>query len=105
MSAADCSTREPDALVVAVYTQPRAGRSGITGLHDGALKVRVVAPPLDGRANAEVLAVLAAAFGVSPSRVELVAGETSRRKRVRIRGDVDALGKRLDEILTESDRG
>ena len=69
-----------------VHVQPRAGRSELVGLHGTALKVRVTAPPVDGRANAATAAVLAAALRVAPSRVVLASGGHSRIKRFRIDG-------------------
>jgi hypothetical protein len=71
-------------LVLPVQVQPRAGRDGFAGLHRGAIKVRLTAPPLEGRANAALLAFLAEAFGVPRRQVTLLQGETARTKRVRI---------------------
>jgi uncharacterized protein (TIGR00251 family) len=72
------------ALVLALHVQPGAKRTEIAGLHGDALKIRLAAPPLEGKANAELLRFLAVAFGVPLARVVLVRGETSRRKTVRI---------------------
>jgi uncharacterized protein (TIGR00251 family) len=70
---------------------PRAGRSGIAGVRDGALVVKLAAAPVDGAANAELIAVLAEALGVPRRRVEIVSGERARLKRVRVVGmDRDA---------------
>jgi uncharacterized protein (TIGR00251 family) len=69
-----------------VRLQPRASRSEITGERDGALLVRVTAPPVDGRANAALCALLADTAGVAPSRVAVVRGLTSRDKVVRVDG-------------------
>jgi len=70
-----------------VRVQPRAGRAGIAGWReDGALSVRVTAPPVDGRANAAVGALLATALGVPASAVRVVHGERSRDKLVRVAG-------------------
>ena len=68
---------------------PRASRDELAGVRDGRLLVRVTAPPLDGRANAAVCALIARAAGVPKGAVSVVRGETSRDKRVRISGDVD----------------
>lgn len=81
--------REEDAaLVLALYVQPGAKRTEIAGEHGDAtqtrLKVRLAAPPVDGKANAALVRFLALAFGVPPSRVTLVRGATSRQKTVRI---------------------
>lgn len=62
----------------------RASISEIVGEHDGALRVRIAAPPVDGAANAELKKLLAKRFGVSRSDVEISSGETSRSKRIRI---------------------
>jgi uncharacterized protein (TIGR00251 family) len=70
---------------------PRAGRSGIAGVRDGALLVKLAAAPVDGAANAELIAVLAEALGLPKRSVEIVSGERSRSKRVRVAGiDRDA---------------
>jgi len=76
---------------------PRAARDELAGVRDGRLLVRVTAPPLEGRANAAVCALLAKAAGVPKGAVSVVRGESSRDKRVRIDGDVDepALRARL----------
>lgn len=76
-------------VVLALHIQPGAKKTELAGLHGEALKIRLAAPPVDGKANAALLAFLAKACGVSKSAVELVSGETSRSKRVRIHG-VDA---------------
>lgn len=69
-----------------VRVVPRAARSGITGVHDGALKVRVNAPPVEGAANEELTRTLARALGVAPRAVEIIGGQTSKLKRVRVSG-------------------
>jgi uncharacterized protein (TIGR00251 family) len=69
-----------------VHVRPGASRPGVAGLHGGALALRVAAHPLDGAANREVLAVIAAALAVARSAVEIVAGSRARDKRVRIHG-------------------
>jgi uncharacterized protein (TIGR00251 family) len=71
---------------VHVHVQPRAGRSELVGLHGTALKVRVTAAPVDGRANEATARVLADALRVAPSRVVLESGMQSRIKRFRVSG-------------------
>jgi uncharacterized protein (TIGR00251 family) len=66
--------------------QPGASRTGIAGLHGDALKVRVAAPPAEGRANRELLHYLADLLGVARVRIALIKGETGRRKTVVIQG-------------------
>ena len=69
-----------------VHVRPGAARPGLTGLHGGALAVRVGARPIAGAANREVLALLAAALGIGPTALEVISGAQSRNKRIRVRG-------------------
>jgi uncharacterized protein (TIGR00251 family) len=73
-------------ITLKVRLQPRASRDGIDGLHGDALKVRVTAPPVEGRANKAVKKLLAGKLGISSSHVEIIAGERSREKLLRISG-------------------
>lgn len=73
-------------VVLEVLVQPRASRTRVVGEHDGRLKIQLAAPPVDGEANAALLAFLADALGVKRAEVALLAGESGRRKRVRIAG-------------------
>jgi len=77
---------EGTALTLALHVQPGAKRTEVDGTHGDALKVRLAAPPVDGKANVELLRFLADAFGVPLRSVGLVRGETSRQKVVRIDG-------------------
>lgn len=67
-------------LLLRVWAQPRASRDCIVGLQDNCLKIKVTAPPADGRANDCIARVLARALGVPPSTVSLQSGATGRRK-------------------------
>jgi uncharacterized protein len=69
-----------------VRVVPRASKSEVVGEHDGALKLRIAAPPVDGAANAELIKLLAKRFAVTKANVEIISGETSKTKRVRITG-------------------
>jgi uncharacterized protein (TIGR00251 family) len=66
--------------------QPRAGRDEIAGERDGAIVVRVTAPPVEGRANAALVKLLAKRIGVARGTVSVVRGRRSRDKLVRIEG-------------------
>jgi len=72
------------ALVLALHVQPGAKRTEVAGAHGDALKIRLAAPPVDGKANAALLRFLAEAFGVPRHAVTLLRGETSRQKTVRV---------------------
>jgi uncharacterized protein (TIGR00251 family) len=80
-----------DGVELAVRLTPRGGRDGVQGvaLQDGepCLTVRVAAPPVDGAANAALALWLAKALRLPRSHVTLIAGEKSRIKRLRLRGD------------------
>jgi uncharacterized protein (TIGR00251 family) len=71
-------------IVLTLHVQPGAKRTEVAGQHGDALKIRLAAPPVDGKANAELLRYLADAFGVPLRQVKLVRGDASRRKLVRI---------------------
>jgi uncharacterized protein (TIGR00251 family) len=73
-------------LTFAVRVVPRASRSEIAGEHDGALRVRIAAPPVEGAANRELVRTLAKIFKVPQNAVEIVSGANSKTKRVRVRG-------------------
>ena len=75
-----------DGVTLRLHIQPGAKKTEVVGLHGEALKIRLAAPPVDGKANACLLAFLADRFGVAKSAVSLVSGDTSRAKRVRIDG-------------------
>jgi uncharacterized protein len=77
-------------ILVEVKVVPGASASAVAGLRDGALLVRVAAPPEKGKANEELRDCLARALGISKSSIELVAGSTSRRKRLSLPADVEA---------------
>jgi len=69
--------------------QPGASTTEVVGELGDRLKVRVAAPPADGRANAELVRFLADTLGVSRSEVEITRGQASRSKSVRVPADVD----------------
>ena len=79
-------TEADGAITFGVRVVARASRSEVVGEHDGTLRVRVAAPPVEGAANEELVRTLARALGVPRSAVEIVAGHQSKLKRVRARG-------------------
>ncbi|MCB1736229.1 MAG: YggU family protein [Gammaproteobacteria bacterium] len=72
-------------LILELHVQPKASRDEFCGRHGDRLKLRITAPPVDGKANAHVRAFLAKAFGVPKRDVVIEKGDTSRDKRIRIR--------------------
>lgn len=77
---------QEDAIVLTLHLQPGAARDEIVGLHGDALKVRIQSPPVDGKANQALQRFLAELFAVPRQQVQLIQGETTRRKRVRVAG-------------------
>jgi len=73
-------------VIFQVRVQPRASRDEIAGVIDGALKIRILAPAIDNRANEAVCEYLASLLKTSKSAVRILGGERSRVKRVEIRG-------------------
>jgi hypothetical protein len=76
---------EPPAVLI-LHVQPRAARTEVVGRHGDAIKIRIHAPPVDGAANEELLRFLAERLGIPRSGLRLLAGESSRRKRVAVTG-------------------
>ncbi|MBC8122386.1 MAG: YggU family protein [Gemmatimonadaceae bacterium] len=89
---------EAGGLTLQVYVQPRASRSEVVGWQQDALKVRLCAPPVDGRANQACVELLAVFFGVPRRQIEILQGHQGRHKRVRIIADPDVLMDKLAEV-------
>jgi uncharacterized protein (TIGR00251 family) len=88
---------DPAGFLVDILVQPRASRERIGPIRQDRLVVAVTSPPVDGEANRAVVEALARAAGVAKSQVEIVRGDGSRRKTVRISGvskaALEALGR------------
>jgi uncharacterized protein (TIGR00251 family) len=80
---------------VQLHVVPGSSRAGIEGTHGERLKVKVRARPTEGAANDELLRLLATALGIARAKVELVSGASSRRKTVRVPGEVESRLRRL----------
>jgi uncharacterized protein (TIGR00251 family) len=81
--------RQPDktdqeSALFAVRIQPRASKNEIIPMEGGAFKIRLTAPPVDGAANEALVKFLSDFLGIAKSRIEIISGETSREKRIRI---------------------
>ena len=90
-----CSEKN-DALLFTVRVVPRASHSRVAGEHDGALRVRVAAPPVDGAANEELVRTLARALDVPSRDVEIASGHASKLKQVRV---MNLTRERLAQII------
>ena len=88
--------------VIPCWIQPRASKTSIVGLHAGSLKISLAAPPVDGQANAELCKFLAKNLNLSKSSVTISAGDTSRRKSVRIEGITKI--SLIDKLISKADK-
>lgn len=79
-------TETAEGVVINVRAAPRSSRAGLDGTLGDALKVRIRSAPVDGKANKELIEVLADAFGLPKSAVAFKGGETSKTKRLLLRG-------------------
>jgi len=82
-------------LELDVHLQPGARRTEVTGIHGDAIKIRVRAPPVDGKANEALLEFVAEALQVPRGRCVLISGQASRQKRLRIEAPDRALAERV----------
>jgi hypothetical protein len=76
----------PEGFLLNVKALPRSSRCGICGIYGDALKIKVTAPPVDGRANEEIIAFLASGLGIKKGQVTIVAGHNATRKVVAVTG-------------------
>jgi uncharacterized protein len=88
-----------DGLRIRLRVQPRSARNRIAGVHGEALKICVTAPPVDGAANAAVIAILAEALGVAKSRITIVTGATGRDKQVMVGASSPAVIAKLEAAM------
>ncbi len=89
-------TETPEGVILNVRAQPRSSRAGVDGTIGDAVKVRVRCAPVDGKANKELVEVLADVFGISKSSVFIKSGETSKTKRIVLRG---VSAERVSEVV------
>lgn len=91
-------TETPDGIIFEVRVTTRSSTVKIVGEFEGAVKVRLSSPPVDGAANAELIRLISKTLGVSKSSVSIVSGETSKTKRLRVIG---ASAQKLRDVLAE----
>ncbi|HXE95866.1 MAG TPA: DUF167 family protein [Dongiaceae bacterium] len=89
-------------LVLSVYVQPRASKNQICGIQGEELKIRLTSPPVDGAANKLCREFVADLFDVAKSSVEIISGEASRHKRLRITGNQPGQFSRQISALEEA---
>jgi len=95
-----CLRAAADGVVLDLSVVPGAKRTELVGLHDGALRLRLAAPPVDGKANDALGAWLAAELGLARREVELLRGASSRRKQVLLHASLAQVSAWLARHLT-----
>ena len=76
-------------LILKVYLQPKSSKNEVVGPYRDGIKVKITAPPIEGKANEALIRFLAKELGVPPSCVEIIRGEHSREKTLKISGNMD----------------
>jgi uncharacterized protein len=91
-------------VTFSVRVQPRAPRSGVAGETDGALRIRLAAPPVDGEANEELVNFLARLLDIPRRQIEIISGQRSKNKVVRVSGiSADVCEKTINtQLATEA---
>ena len=79
-------TEKDGAVIFSVRVLPKSSRNEVVGETNGALKMKIKSPPVDGAANAELIKTLAKFFDVPRSAVEILKGQTSKNKQIKING-------------------
>src|ERR1700748_1005951 len=97
-----CLSVHGNDVLLQLSVMPNARRTEVDGLHDGALRVRLAAPPIDGRANEALIAWLARSLGVAKRDVDVLRGESSRRKQVAIAVSRDVAAAWLAALLGDA---
>ncbi len=78
--------KEKNYLVINVKVEPRSSKSAIVGPYGDAIKVKLTSPPVEGKANNELVEVLAKTLGIAKKNVEIISGKSSKNKIVKLYG-------------------
>jgi len=79
-------SNKENALTLNIKVEPRSSKSGIVGPYGDALKVKLTSPPVEGKANKELIEVLAKGFSISKKNIKIISGQSSKNKVVRLNG-------------------
>jgi len=92
--------RTKDGIVFKVKVQPKASKNEFAGLYQDALKIRLTAPPVEGKANKALINFLVDWLGVKKSQVEIVSGQLSKIKIIKVIGEGSNLMERIQELTS-----
>jgi uncharacterized protein (TIGR00251 family) len=76
-------------IILKVYLQPKSSKNEVAGPYRDGIKVKVTAPPVEGKANESLIRFLARECGIPPSSIEMIKGHHAREKILKISGNVD----------------
>jgi len=93
------TTKTATGATFRVRVQPGASKNEIVGVQEDALKIRINAPPVKGKANGALIDFLAEKLGVKKSEVEIISGHTSRIKKIKVVGEGVKIEKRINEEI------
>jgi uncharacterized protein (TIGR00251 family) len=95
-------TQKDNAIVINIYVQPRASRTELVGIIEGSLKTALTAPPLEGKANEQLISLLSKKLDTKKTAITLLRGEKARNKQVKIEGlTCNELKNKLNIYLRE----
>jgi uncharacterized protein (TIGR00251 family) len=95
-----CFKEQDGAVIFKVLVQPRASRNELVGIHGDCLKIRITSPPVENKANKKVCEFLSKLMGVGKRQVEIVEGQKSKVKKVRITNSTpEEVRKKLDQLV------
>jgi len=89
-----------DGVVFKIKVQPASGKNEIVGVQGGALKIKIGAPPLKGKANKALVDFLRRKLGVKNSEVEIISGHTTRLKRIKVKGEGTKTKEKISRLTT-----
>ena len=81
-----CVSTSDEGILLRLHIQPRASKSEVAGTHGDCLKIRLKAPPVEGKANSELIKFLSKLLGLPKNNIEIISGHASRRKTVKLAG-------------------
>ncbi len=95
-----CFKEKDGAVIFKILVQPRASRNELVGIHCDCLKIRVTSPPVENQANKKVCEFLSKQMGVGKRQVEIVEGQKSKVKKVRITGStLEEVQSKLNQLI------
>jgi len=92
--------KSKDGIIFQVKVQPKASRNELAGLYQDALKIRLTAPPVEGKANKALIDFLADWLGVKKSQVEIVSGQLSKIKIIKVMGKGSSLIEKIQKLIS-----